>query len=273
MRQHNRLLISGAAGLWMAFAGVLFGANPIVDGGFETASLNLAILPVPYAQPQYQNTDGWTACAATTPGDTSSIPGSSGNTSISIGHDNPVEGVQFASLQSSTVTYSGTAGSPVNVDGYYYGQASLWTTQSFYASAGDILSFDYRGGVVVPPPPDLSGAIVVGYGRSDASLNFSVTSSSGTTTSVCVPAGAWTCVSQVLPISDWYTLEFTAYSGAQSCKYYNPPPYGTGMPRWGSRSASAWMDIDDVRVVPEPSTIALLLTASLGGLLWWRRRR
>jgi hypothetical protein len=25
--------------------------------------------------------------------------------------------------------------------------------------------------------------------------------------------------------------------------------------------------------VPEPSTIALLLTASLGGLLWWRRRR
>jgi probable HAF family extracellular repeat protein len=25
--------------------------------------------------------------------------------------------------------------------------------------------------------------------------------------------------------------------------------------------------------VPEPSTLALLLTASLGGLLWWRRRR
>jgi hypothetical protein len=28
----------------------------------------------------------------------------------------------------------------------------------------------------------------------------------------------------------------------------------------------------DVAVVPEPSTIALLLAASLGGLLWWRRR-
>jgi hypothetical protein len=25
--------------------------------------------------------------------------------------------------------------------------------------------------------------------------------------------------------------------------------------------------------VPEPSTIALLLTASVGGLLWWRRRK
>jgi hypothetical protein len=24
--------------------------------------------------------------------------------------------------------------------------------------------------------------------------------------------------------------------------------------------------------VPEPSTLALLLTATLGGLLWWRRR-
>jgi hypothetical protein len=50
--------------------------------------------------------------------------------------------------------------------------------------------------------------------------------------------------------------------------------YASGLkfPSWATTGGVELGPTFQFTIIPEPSTIALLLTASLGGLLWWRRR-
>jgi hypothetical protein len=187
-------------------------------------------------------TDPWLPTIWTIPGWTSSAYTTwggilSSNITINIHNDTPAEGNQYANLEVN-------APGPIHSSSGGEAFASLTTTEPFHASVGDTLLFDYRAGFD-------------GY----SSTSVTIAGSGGTSTMALAGASDWTTFAFVMPEFGDYTVGFQTYTYC--------PPHQLDNPIF----TSATLQMDNVRVVPEPSTIALLFTASLGGLLWWRRRR
>ena len=143
------------------------------------------------------------------------------------------------------------------------GLGSAYLSQTFSATAGQSVSFDYCVSQLT------SGGSGAGSGW--ASLQFSLS------------GGAYDeSFSQSSSDSAWVTYTFPAFSSDgtytiafQAAADASAPAIGSGdpdPPPPGSWNSHVSADIDNVRLVPEPSTLVLLGIVALG-LLGYARRR
>jgi len=200
----------------------------IIDGGFETADLSLNSNSL---CPGTQTTDGWTATVAGS--------GSGLATCYTITDGSASEGAKYVILGTQATTGSGIRSFTATL-----------TSQAIAATAGDILSFDFRGN-----QQDLwidnnnEGSFAV-------DVDPLVNGEGGARTDL-ESGSEWTEFSYIVPTTGSLSIVFRAHSFAK-----------------GDGWATASLDIDNIRLtpVPEPSTFVLLGIGAIT-LFAWRRRR
>ena len=200
----------------------------IIDGGFETTSLNISADSVNTYQSQYDyqgQYPSWGAVAdvMNDAGPFASVQTINGGAS---------EGSQYVNLSAST----GQAQSAT------WGQAILGSSFSFTASAGQTLQFDYRMSTsfVGGPMPGSNPPFTFDLGQ--------VGAEGGGGSIVVYPgdSAAWSTESIAITNSGLYQLNFAVYAYTE-----------------GATSASVSVGVNNVRLVPEPSTLILLGIAAI----------
>jgi hypothetical protein len=174
--------------------------------------------------------DGWTNVAA-------------GDAQVSVVQGGAPEGNYYAHLSAD--------GFAVNHPDAY---ASLGSAAPFSASAGDVLTFNYRASTWVNDP-------LAGYATARAWL-------SGGISDIEIPlllGTGWTTASVTLPESRDYSLG--TYLNVEALVYNDGSQTIIG-------AASGAMDVDNVHVTPEPSTLVLAAVGLIGLLAYvWRKCR
>jgi hypothetical protein len=177
-------------------------------------------------------TDGWTYWTA-------------GDTQVSVVQGGAPEGNYYAHLYASAFALENRE---ANV--------SFGSAAAFSASAGDVLTFDYRASTYVTGPN--SGWAMIQATLSDGVGYYDVPLQLGTD---------WTTASVTLPASGEYS--FNTYLHVEALVYDDGEHIEVG-------AANSQLDIDNFRIapVPEPSTLLLAAVALLGLLAYaWRKCR
>jgi hypothetical protein len=155
-----------------------------------------------------------------------------------------------------------TATGIANYDGAGASGANL--SQTFYASAGGYFTFDYRA--ILPTE------ILIASGGLDALVLF------GSNAVMNIRDAR---LSTLVFEKGYYGTTVDTDTGWQS-ESIGPFPhdglytvsFNLNITNYTGRIATCSLFLDNINApgVPEPSTVVLLLSATLGGLLWWRRR-
>ncbi|MCC6123380.1 MAG: PEP-CTERM sorting domain-containing protein [Pirellulales bacterium] len=235
------ICILEAIGLWSSYGPYAFG-DIIQNGGFETASF-----PKPIGFIGIQYTDGWMADCRVY----SYILPTTG-ASVVINGLAPAEGYQYATLRADSWSSYGMGGGDI---------ATLTTSSLFQATAGDILAFEYRGSKTVDSTDP---------NWSNAEISFTISGPSGSNTLSLNTTSDWTTITRTFMEMGDYSLSFKAESHVQQewRQVSWDPPFGRLIDHW----AVAKIDVDNVRIVPEPSTFILLGMSALSLIYVWRRR-
>jgi len=213
----HRFILGVSVAIVMALTAARAHCGTIVNGGFETDGLN-----------------GW------------NYGGSGVSYSCGVVED-------AAAPEGSHYTHMAVAS-----DAFFPGdyEAHLWfgPAAPFSASAGDVLTFDYRASTWTTDP--LAGEGTVTAAVEGAALAWIPLQLNGTN---------WATASLTLPATGDYN--FLIHVDAWSLIYNDGNQTIIG-------ASSAAMDIDNVRVTPEPSTLLLAAVGLIGLLAYaWRKRR
>ena len=146
-----------------------------------------------------------------------------------------------------------------------WGPGSFTISQTFSAAFGESLSFDYDASYMsttVPPPPAGDSP-----GGADAEFKASLTGASYSQSwyTSATSSGWANFVFAPFTVAGTYTVQFSAYVDVS-------PAYGQ-YPDNGNYQANSEANVDNVQLVPEPSTVALLLAsgACLLAFAWQER--